>query len=434
MTQQLNQLTVAEAAQAIATGRITSEALVRACLARIDVREDVVHAWAALDPDAALSQARACDSQAPRGPLHGVPIGIKDVLNTSDYPTQMGSPIYAGNRSRADASCVALLRAAGAIVLGKTVTCEFAGVAPGATTNPIDPERTPGGSSSGSAAAVADGMVPLALGTQTGGSVLRPASFCGLIGFKPTFGTINREGLKFAAESLDTIGLIGQTVEDIALVMAALTGPRDWRPRRLDTPPRLGLCKTYLWDEKASSETAECVDRAAAALRAAGASVEHFALPDSFRRLTAAREIINNVERARSLAWEWAHHRSSLSPQLVRTIELGLAVPEDDYRAALQLAEEARLTLDAQLAEFDGLVAPCVNGEAPVGLTYAGDPAFQAIWTLLHVPTMTIPAHRGAHGMPVGIQFVARRWCDDKLTSLALWAQEIAKFGMDLSK
>ncbi|HEY6865259.1 MAG TPA: amidase, partial [Burkholderiales bacterium] len=218
-----NELTASDAARRIARRELTSEALVRACLERIEVREKTVRAWAFIDPDAALAQARERDREPARGALHGVPIGVKDVLDTADMPTEMGSPIYAGWRPRADAACVAIARAAGAVVLGKTVTAELAGMEPGATRNPLDPSRTPGGSSSGSAAAVADFMVPLALGTQTGGSVLRPASVCGVIGFKPSFGRYNRSGLKMAAESLDTIGTMARKIDDIELLDAALT-------------------------------------------------------------------------------------------------------------------------------------------------------------------------------------------------------------------
>ncbi|MDB5533935.1 MAG: amidase [Hyphomicrobiales bacterium] len=427
-----HRLSASEAAQAIATGRLTAEDLVRDCLNRIADRESVVRAWAALDADGAIAQARACDAGPRRGILHGIPIGVKDVLNTTGLPTQMGSPIYANHRTRNDASCVALLRAAGAIVVGKTVTCEFAGVAPGLTTNPHDAARTPGGSSSGSAAAVADAMVPIALGTQTGGSVLRPASFCGVIGYKPTYGLFNREGLKFAAESLDTIGLFARELDDIALVAAVLTGQEPVAPKQPTGPLRIGLCHTYLWETKASPETRTCIEAAAHAFERAGAQVETFKLPDHFEQLTQAREIINDVERARSLAWEWTWHRDQLSPQLIGTIERGLATPDKTYRSALLFAERARSEMDAKLSEFDGLLAPCVNGEAPLGLAYAGDPAFQGLWTLLHTPTIALPACRGPNQMPVALQLVARRGADEKLIALARWAQEAAEIGMNL--
>ena len=426
-----NILSLISAAAAIECGAMTSEALVSACLAHIAARENVVQAWSALDADNALAQARACDAKQRLGPLRGVPIAIKDVIDTSDYPTQMGSSIYAGHRTIGDASCVALMRAAGAVVLGKTVTCEFAGSFPGATTNPLDASRTPGGSSSGSAAAVADFMVPLAFGTQTGGSILRPASFCGIVGYKPTYGFFNREGLKFAAESLDTIGLFARKVEDVAFVGDVLVGRVPKALSAWHMPPRVGLCRTYLWDEKAQPECRTLLASVAATLRQSGADVRDVALPAHFTQLTAARAIINDVERARSLAWEWAVHREQISPTLRATIARGLATDDTDYRAALGFAEVARSAFDAVIEPCDVLLTPCVNGEAPIGLHDAGDPAFQSLWTLLHVPTVTIPAGRGPNGMPVGVQLVGRRGADRTLLSVALWLQQVADVRME---
>ncbi|MBX9757256.1 MAG: amidase [Beijerinckiaceae bacterium] len=427
----LRALSLVEAAQAIARGEITSQALVRALIERIEAREGQVRAWASFDADKALAQARACDEGAVSGPLRGVPIGVKDVLNTFDYPTQMGSPIYDGWQSRNDASCVAMLRAAGAIVLGKTVTCEFAGTHPNVTTNPLDAARTPGGSSSGSAAAVADFMVPVALGTQTGGSVLRPASFCGVVGYKPSFGGYNREGLRFAAESIDTIGLISRTVEDAAFCDDVLRGSAPAVLSPLETTPRVGLCRTYMWD-LAQAETRECVAKVAEKLEAAGVKVEEFELPARFAQLTQARAVINDVERSRSLPWEWAAHRDKLSPALQKTMQSGFAIADSDYRAALLLVAAARLEADALLRRFDVVMAPAVNGEAPLGLHYAGDPSFQALWTLLHAPSITLPAHRGPNRMPVGIQFVAAAGEDRMLLRAALWMQKVASIRMEM--
>ncbi|MBX9741426.1 MAG: amidase [Beijerinckiaceae bacterium] len=416
----LHELGLAESARLIAAGEITSESLVAACLARIEAREPVVKAWSFIDPELALAQARACDAGPSRGVLHGVPIGVKDVIDTCDMPTEMGSPIYAGLRPSWDASCVALARTAGAVMLGKTVTCEFAGMAPGATANPHDPTRTPGGSSSGSGAAVADHMVALAFGTQTGGSVLRPASFCGVIGYKPTYGMFNRAGLKFAAESLDTIGLIAREIEDLELVTAALTNRPPVAPAEPKGALRIGVCQTYLW-HKAEPASRAALERAAAAARAAGAQVVDFELPPAFSELTETREILNNVERARSLGYEWTHHRAQISPALSRSVELGLATSEEQYRAALRFAERCRLELDALFASFDVLLAPSANGEAPEGLHYAGDPSFQGLWTLLHTPTISLPAGKGPNGMPVGVQMIAPRYGDRNLLDAAHW-------------
>ena len=336
----------AEAARAIADGRTTSEEAVGACLARIAEREDAVRAWAFLDPDLALAQARARDAAAkPAGPLHGVPVGIKDIFDTADMPTEMGSPIYAGHRPAADAAAVAILRSAGAVILGKTITAEFAGTHPGPTTNPHDRTRTPGGSSQGSAASVADGMVPVALGTQTGGSVLRPSSYCGIVGFKPTFGTFNRAGIKFAAESLDTIGLHARKLEDIVLVRDVLTGREPKGIAPLERPPRIGVCRTFLW-HLAESETVSAIEEAADAIRKAGAVVDEIELPAAFAALTDARRAINDYERARAMAHEWRTDRERLSPAMRKTVANGFAVPHAEYRAALAATEECRLLLD----------------------------------------------------------------------------------------
>src|SRR5947207_549926 len=259
--QRLNELSITEIARGIAAGRFTAEAVVRDCLARIEAREPIVQAWATVDPEHALGQARELDRGPSRGALHGVPIGVKDVIDTADLPTEMGSPIYKGHRPACDAACVALVRAAGAVILGKTVTAEFAGMSPGPTTNPHNPAHTPGGSSSGSAAAVADHMVPVAFGTQTGGSILRPASYCGVVGYKPTFNLINRSGIKFAAESLDTIGLLARTIDDVELLTAVLVGKQPAQ-RTIESPPRLGLCRTPLW-HTAQPETMQAIEDSA---------------------------------------------------------------------------------------------------------------------------------------------------------------------------
>ncbi len=273
----LSKLTATEIVRATTAGEITCEAVTRACLERIAAREGVIHAWASIDPELALAQARALDRGTERGPLHGVPVGVKDIIDTFDQPTEMGSPIYRGHRPAADAACVALVRAAGAVILGKTVTCEFAGMQPGITTNPHDTERTPGGSSSGSGAAVADRMVPVAFGTQTGGSVLRPAAYCGVFGFKPTFGAFNRRGVFPAAESLDTLGLIARSLDDIELVSDVLELRPSSKPAPLNRAPRIGLCRTPLW-ATAQPETAAAVEDAAAKLGKAGADIREIVL------------------------------------------------------------------------------------------------------------------------------------------------------------
>jgi amidase len=426
--QALNTLSVTAAAQAIARGDITSEALVAACLDHIDLHDGKVRAWAYLNPAQALAEARARDREmkknGPRGPLHGVPIAVKDVIDTADMPTQMGSDIYEGWQPRTDAACVALVRKAGAVILGKTVTCELAGIAPRETMNPLDPTRTPGGSSSGSAAAVADHMAPAAFGTQTGGSVLRPASFCGVVGYKPTYNMINRAGLKFAAESLDTMGIMARTVEDVALIADVCIDRPPQVLHKLTSPPRIGVCRNVMWDGCASAETKAALEAAASRAKAAGAAVKDFVLDAPFEKLFAERGTINDYERACGLAWEWAHHRGKLSPQMTKTVEQGLALPHARYQEASRLAETCRLRLEEMMKSFDVLITPAADGEAPVGLHYAGNPAFQALWTMLHVPTITLPLAQGPNGMPVGVQLVGKRWQDHALLEAAQWTME----------
>jgi Asp-tRNA(Asn)/Glu-tRNA(Gln) amidotransferase A subunit family amidase len=424
MARRLNELSASEIARLIAAREITAEDVVADCVARIAAREPTIHAFAQVDPELALRQARELDRGPIRGPLHGVPIGIKDVIDTVDQPTQMGSPIYRGHRPACDAACVALLRAAGAVILGKTVTAEFAGMTAGPTVNPHDPAHTPGGSSSGSAAAVADFMLPAALGTQTGGSVMRPAAYCGVIGYKPTFGAFNRAGLKFAAESLDTIGLMARGIDDIELITSVLLGRHPGAPTPLGDAPRIGLCRTPLWDT-AEPESKQAVEDAAARLAQAGAELRDVVLPEDFAGLrAAARETINNYERSKSMAAEWTSHRDLISAKLRRCIELGTEMPYQDYLAAIRLGESCRARLPTVLEGFDLLLAPCVKGEAPAGLDSTGDPSFQAIWTILHVPTMSLPTHRGPRGLPVGIQLIARRHEDQRLFGWARWVWE----------
>jgi amidase len=343
----------------------------------------------------------------------------------------MGSPIYQGHQPAADAACVALVRAAGAVILGKTVTCEFAGMSPGSTVNPHNRAHTPGGSSSGSAAAVADWMVPAAFGTQTGG-LIRPSAYCGVFGFKPTFGVFSRRGVYPAAESLDTIGLIARSLDDVELISAVLelrTAPTHASPASgeakgggsFDRAPRIGLCRTPLWSE-ARPETTAAIEDAARRLGKAGALVREVMLPEEFSGLRhAARETINNCERAAAMAWEWAHHRPQISDRLSKRIAIGCETPHAEYVAALRLGDDCRARLPVVFADFDALLAPATHGEAPRGLADTGDPGFQAIWTILHVPTVTLPTHRGPNGLPVGIQLVGRQFDDRRLMACARW-------------
>lgn len=418
---ELNRLSACAVADGIRTGAFSAEKVVRACLDRIESRDRQVKAWAHIEPDLALAQARAIDRAADKdkGPLAGVPIGIKDIIETSDMPTDMGSPIYHNNRTFADAPSVALARRAGAVILGKTVTCEFAGLTPSVTRNPHDLDRTPGGSSSGSAAAVADFMAAGGYGTQTGGSVLRPASFCGVVGYKPSYNLISRGGMKFAAESRDTIGVIVRSVEDADLLSSVLTGRP--RMRQRDAAPKIGLCRTHLW-EHALPESRHAVEDAAERLACGGAVITEVSLPGSFSALAEARTVINPYERARALAFEWDHNRTAISPGLTAQIEQGLQISYDRYINSLKRIKACRDEIPALFGDVDVLLAPSVTGEAPLGLQSTGDTRFQEFWTALHVPAITLPAHKGPHGLPIGIQFVGRIYDDELLLSSAHWA------------
>jgi amidase len=422
-TDQLNELPATEIVEKIAKGSVTAEAVTQACLDRIAARENTVKAWAYIDPDYALAQARILDEAPTKGLLHGLPIGVKDVIDTSDMPTQMQSPAYEDHQPKTDAACVAILRAAGAVILGKTVTCEFAGSFPGPTTNPHNPAHTPGGSSSGSGAAVADFMVHGAFGTQTGGSVLRPASFCGTVGYKPTYNLINRAGLMFAAENLDTIGLLTRTVDDADLLMSVLLN----RPRSevipADAKPRIGLCRTHHWDS-ALPETIAAIDDSVERLKAAGAEIVNITLPDSFADLSKARNVLNDFERSRVMADLWQNERDQLSDNIAKQLENGTPMDFATYQNAVVLANDSRAQLDDVFGDVDFILAPSATGEAPEGLDYTGDPQLQGCWTILHVPTISLPTHKGPAGLPVGIQLVGRRWQDETLLSWSRWIVE----------
>ena len=419
--QALAQGSLAELSRLLAAGKATSESIVAACLARIAEREPLIHAWAHLNPAHALAEARTRDREPRRGPLHGLPIGIKDIIDTADQPTQYGSPIYADHRPARDAACVGLLRRVGAVILGKTATTEFAGPFPAATVNPHAPGHTPGGSSSGSAAAVADGMVPAALGTQTLGSVIRPAAFCGIVGFKPSYGLLPLDGIKPSAPSMDTLGILVRRAEDIALLLGALTPNLDWE-RAAPPAPRIVVLRAPQWD-KAQAETRDAIARARDAFMRAGASIEEHDGSAALETLNQSAWTILRYENARHLAREHKTHRSLLSPVLGEFLDRAAAISQVDYNIALAAAEGARRDIDRLMATCDAVLTAAVPGEAPAGLTSTGDPVFNAAWTLAHLPCVTLPAGSGPHGLPVGIQLVARRGGDAALAALARWAE-----------
>jgi Asp-tRNA(Asn)/Glu-tRNA(Gln) amidotransferase A subunit family amidase len=393
---------------------------VKACLDRIEEREPTVRAWAHLDPEAALAQARDADASEPRSPLHGRPVGVKDIVDTHDLPTERGSPVYAGRRPETDAACVARLREAGAVILGKTATTEFAYFHPAETRNPLDPERTPGGSSSGSAAAVADGMVPLALGSQTAGSTIRPASFCGVLGLKPTHGLIDLTGVMRLSERLDTLGLFARTVDDLELLLGALTG-RD-RPAAEGgaQPPRIAFARTSRW-ELVDPDAQAALEAAARELAGAGAPLDEHELPDELEELVEAQATVMAVDVAANLGEEYDRHRDLISAELSALIEQGRATERQDYEAALGAAERGLERLPALFDGHDVLMTPAARGQAPLGLEATGDPVFCRAWTLLGTPAVSVPGPVGADGLPVGVQLIAQRNRDAELLAAARW-------------
>ncbi len=420
--QPLNQLSASEAARRLVTRELTAEQMARACLERIDEREGAVGAWIHLDPEAVLAAARQLDAGPVRGPLHGLPLGVKDLIDTADMPTAYGSPIYAGHRPRVDAACVALARAAGALVLGKTVTTEFAWFHPGKTANPRNIAHTPGGSSSGSAAAVADCMVPLAFGTQTAGSIIRPASYCGIVGYKPTHGTLPRAGIKPLADSLDTLGTMSRTVADAALFVSALSG-RDLLLKPLAVPPRVGMCRTPVWSA-AQPETVAAMEGCAATLARAGAKLSEIVLPREFDGVNQAQIDIMNCESYAALACERLQHYDGLSDKLKQLLENAAKCDAARYDAAQALVASCRSRLDEIFSGLDVLIAPSAPGEAPAGLAATGDPIFCRMWTVLHVPAINLPCGPGPNGLPLGLQVIGRRGEDARALAVADWIHQ----------
>jgi len=401
-----NELSASVAAAAIAAGRLKSADLVAACIARIEAREPVVKAWEQFDPARAMAEARARDAEAPRGPLHGVPVGVKDIIDTADFPTAYGSPIYTGHRPGADAACVALVRRAGGIIMGKTVTTEFAAFFPGKTANPHNPKHTPGGSSSGSAAAVADHHVPVAFGTQTAGSITRPSAFCGVVGFKPSYNTYSWSGVKAEAPSFDTLGTIGRTVEDALLMWRVLQAGDPPTLPPAPTRPRIGLCRTPFWSA-AAPEAREAFTLAGQKLAAGGFELEELELPPLFDGLIDTHKFVLDYEAARTWAFEYEpQNRDKLSKPLRAMVERGWTLTPADYLEQRRRMARARQEFTTIAQRYSAVMAPAAPGEAPPGLDATGDPVFSRMWTLLHVPTFNLPVSKGPNGLPVGVQFI----------------------------
>lgn len=424
-----------DALDAIRRREIGSTQLVHACLDRIRAVEPRVEAWAFLDPERALAQAEDRDEMlADRtllGPLHGLPVGIKDIFDTADMPTENGTVLHAGRRPAEDATVVTLLRAAGAVIMGKTVTTELAVFGPGKTRNPRNPDHTPGGSSSGSAAAVAAEMVPLAIGSQTNGSVIRPAAYCGVVGYKPTFGLISRTGALRQSRPLDHVGVFARTVEDAALLANVLMvfddRDPDMRPQARsyfqetatqDPPsrPKLAFVKSPFW-EQADAEARRIFADFAGRIE----GVEEVELPPTFAESATVHRTIMEADLAASFAAEYARGREHLSHILRSMIERGQRTPAPDRQRAVEQVPGLVRALEGIFAQYDAILTPATTGEAPAGLASTGNPIFCTIWTLCGVPAVTLPLLRGPQGLPLGVQLVGRRHDDARLLRTARW-------------
>jgi Asp-tRNA(Asn)/Glu-tRNA(Gln) amidotransferase A subunit family amidase len=429
-------LTATEAAAKIHQGSLSAEEYTRACLDRIEGIENRIHAFAHLDPAHALGQARALDERRrnglPTGPLHGIPLAIKDIIDTVDYATECGSPLFSGRRARHDATIVARMRAAGAVIIGKSVTTEFAFYHPGPTRNPRDLERTPGGSSSGSAAAVAAGMVPLAIGTQTNGSVIRPAAFCGVFGAKPSHGFISRAGMLEHSPLLDQPGIFARTLADLALLLDVIVGydPKDSHTRPVAAPsfrsiaaetpplpPRFAFMRTPIWDQ-AEPGTREAFETLVDHL---GERVETVELPDRFAGAWKVQRTI--------MAADMAHRHSAIverggeafSKTLRDFLAEGRKISAVDYFVAVG---EARLLGEAMARYFDvfdAIITPATKGVAPKGLDATGDPAFCTLWTLLGLPALSVPILQGENDLPLGVQLIGQKGDDARLMRSATY-------------
>lgn len=414
------QLSASAAAEAIESGRLKSEELVRSCLDRIAERDAETKAFAHVDPELALAQARDLDRQTVSGPLHGVPVAIKDMIDTADQPTEYNSPIYQGYQPARDAACVSILRSSGAVILGKAATVEFAslGRTP-PTANPHDRTHTPGGSSGGSAAAVGGLMVPVALGTQTGGSIIRPASFCGIYGYKPSYGLVSTEGIKVYAQSLDTIGWMARDAADLSLVAqvfgVAETPVQPREPRGLT----IGLFRSSHWME-ADEASRQAVEIAAEQLKARGCRVIEFGNLEAFEDLTKAQDRLMHWEGRGAYRAEYLAAHDKLHQNFRNEVENQSGRSAANIIAAEDTIAKARIAFDEAFAGCDAWLTPAVIGEAPEGLEETGLATFSRMWTALHVPCVTIPGLSGPKGLPIGVQLVAPRLQDSSLLGICM--------------
>lgn len=414
------ELSITAASAAFTAGELTPEALLESCLDRISEREAAVGAFVRYDAEAAIDAARRLGESHGASPLYGIPVGIKDIIDTADMPTECNSPIYEGHRPAQDAICVSRLRKAGAIILGKTVTTEFASSFPGKTRHPRDSSRTPGGSSSGSAAAVGDFMLPLALGTQTGGSVIRPSAFNGVVGYKPAWGLYDTTGVKPLASGLDTIGFMVRSLDDVPVVSSVLADRAPSVPISVEKP-KIAFVRTADW-ESADPETQSLLEETAARLEKAGAEIRDVVLPEAFGHVGPGQRVIMAKEASQAFQHEWANHRDALSDGFRSMIERGLETSGAEAADTIATVQQCRAQLPELFAAGEIILTPSAVGEAPVGLQSTGNSVFNRAWTALHVPCLTIPVTNGPHGMPLGVQFVDPHGDESTLLGTARWA------------
>ena len=438
-----NLLSAVEAREALEEGILTSVELVEACFERIDEVEESIGAWAHLDRETALEQARQADSfrrrGLPLGALHGLPVGIKDIIDTSDYPTERGSVIYQGRTPTSDATLVSLLREAGAIILGKTVTTELAVYTPGKTRNPHNTDHTPGGSSSGSAAAVAAGMVALSVGTQTNGSVIRPASYCGVYGFKPSFARISRSGIMTQSKPLDTVGVFARSLEDLALISDVLmrydSQDNDMKPvappciaqvMAEDVPvnPHFAFVRTPMWGQVEQSTKDGFRELIDSVNKENSVIIDVVDLPAQFGDIYKDHRNIMETDLAASFAKEYRDSKSQLSAELCEMIERGQKVLAMEYNASLSKIEEYSEYLNDFFDEYDAILTPSTPGAAPAGIDNTGSPIMNTIWTSCGVPVINLPLLQNLDGLPVGVQIVAGKGDDARLFRTSRWLLE----------
>lgn len=417
-------LSALDLARRIEAGELTPARVVELCAQAIANHEDAVGAFAALDVERARQIAALDATRLAALPLRGLPVGVKDIFDTEDFPTEYGSPIYAGHRPNTDAALVTAVRTAGGIVLGKTVTTEFAYLHPGRTRNPLNLEHTPGGSSSGSAAAVAAGMLPIALASQTGGSTIRPAAFCGVAGLKPSFGLLPTSGMKGLAYTFDTVGLMAAGVADVAYALSAISR-RDYSVHTATPPaPRIALVRTNAWSE-VSRSMQHAVESALSSAKAAGAQVQELVLPSIFEEAYRIHATIQGYQIHRATAFEYSRHRDQISPALRKTIEAGAAVTLEEYEEALRIAERARRELAELMTGIDVLLTASALDAAPKGLISTGTSRFNRLWTLLGTPCINVPGLFDENGLPLGVQIIGR-FGEDHLALMAAYFVEQA--------